>query len=271
MADIITISSQKGGVGKTTLALNLALTLAEMENKVLLLDIDPQGGIGLSLKKGENQLIGFVEHLVGEKKAEEVIIKSRIPTLDLLPRGRLDPVNVIEYEQHLARKKVLEELFQAIGDSYDYIILDTPAGLGTVVRAALMETDFVLIPFQTEFLSLRSISQILRVIDHVRENFNPSIKLLGLLPVMVEKDNSTSWAVLNELNLGFQGVFEVTIPKSRAFLEASAKGIPIGFLAGSKRPEAHHFELLAYEIKKRIDRFNKKEDVSDGQEERQLL
>jgi len=271
MADIITVSSQKGGVGKTTLALNLALTLAEMEHKTLLMDLDPQGGIGLSLNKGDNELMGFVEYLVGNTKIEEVIITSHVPTLDILPRGRLDPVNVTDYEQHISKGKILEELFQQIADSYDYIIIDTPPGLGSITKAAIISTHFVLIPFQTEFLSLRSISQILRVIDNVRENLNPTIRLLGILPVMVEKDKPSSWAILNELNLGFQGLFDIMIPRSKVFLEASAKGIPINFLGGGRRPEAHHFELLAYEIKRRINQFNSKEDTGDEQEERKLL
>jgi len=271
MAEIITISSQKGGVGKTTLALNLALTLAEMEHKTLLIDLDPQGGIGLSLKKGDNQLAGFVEYLAAGKTFDEVVVKTRIPSLDILARGRLDPVNAVEYEQHLSSRPALNALLSSISDLYHFIIIDTPAGLGGITRAALVCTDFVLIPFQTESLSLRSISQILRVIEHIREKFNPHIKLLGILPVMVEKNKAASWSVLNEMNLGFHGVFETTIPRSDVFLEAGLKGIPISFLGGKKRPELHHFEMLAYEIKKRIDLYDKKEGVSDEREERQLL
>ena len=159
MARRLVIASQKGGVGKTTVALNLAVALAERGRRTLLVDLDPQGAIGLSLAKGDTELAGLAELLAGVATPAEVIVATRLAGLSLLPRGRLDATDVDSFETEVARADSLEKAFSACDKAFDMLVVDTPSGLGRVTTAALACADFALLAFQTESLSLRSVGQ----------------------------------------------------------------------------------------------------------------
>jgi chromosome partitioning protein len=244
----ITLTSAKGGTGKTTTALNLAVALAEKGHSTLLVDLDPQGAVGLSLGKSDTELIGLAEVLVRHTSLDEALLTTKLSGLTLLPRGRLDPVDVPDYEDALQSSAVLGGLLDALAERYRYVLLDTPSGLGKIPRAALATSDYALLPLQADPLALRSLSQVLRVMAHVREHENPRLELLGILPTMVRLKEDASLNVMNALWGGFTGVLETTIPRTEVFANASDKGLPVAFMAGPVSPEARRFELLAAEI-----------------------
>ena len=272
MARRMVIASQKGGVGKTTVALNLAVAFAERGRRTLLVDLDPQGGIALSLAKGDTELAGLAELLMAQATAEQAVFPTKLPGLSLLTRGRLDPTDVVEYEQALFSSGTLEGALAGAEDGYDLVIMDTPSGLGLVTRAALSGSDFVLLLLQTEALSMRSLHQALRVVEHVRGAENPRLHLVGILAMMVDKTLPGTMAILGEMWNGFPGMLETLVPRSEAFAVAAGSGVPIAFLSGQNNPEARRFEVLADELEARMNRIvGVTEKVDEAQPVRQLL
>ncbi len=270
MTQRICITSQKGGVGKTTVALNLAVALSERGRRVLLADLDPQGGVGLSLAKSDSALAGLTEVLVGRSRPEEAVVTTRLEGLSLLPRGRLDPIDVPQYEQAVFAPGALARVLAPLLPKFDVVIYDTAAGLGMPTRAALAVADWALVIVQAEVLALRSLSQLLRVLEQVRATSNPQLKLLGLLPTMVELRKESSREVMEEMWSGFGAVLENTVPRADIFATASSRGLPVAFLGGSKSPEARRFENLAVEIETTLNH-GAGDDSAQQRPERQLL
>jgi chromosome partitioning protein len=272
MARRLVIASQKGGVGKTTVALNLAVALAERGRRTLLVDLDPQGAIGLSLARGDTELAGLAELLSGIGSAADSVVRTRLTGLSLLPRGRLDSTDVASFEEAVAREGALERALSGCEAGCDVVIVDTPSGLGRVTSAALAASDFVLLPFQTESLSLRSIGQALKLVEHVRNTRNPRLRLVGILPTLVERERPGTHTVLSDVWNGFPDALETVVPRSEVFARASVLGIPVGFLAGEAgSPEARRFALLADELETRMSRAAGMEKVHEAQPARQLL
>jgi chromosome partitioning protein len=186
--------------------------------------------------------------LHGERPAD-VIMATKESRLSLLPRGRLDPVDAVDFEAGL-RSTLPAALAAASG--FDRIVIDTPSGVGVATRAGLAVADGVLAPVQAEPLALRSLHQLLRVVEHVRERENPRLALLGLLPTMADKRQGYSQEVLMELWGHVDGVLETVIPRVDVFGAASLAGVPVAFLGGALPPEARRFQLLADELETRI-------------------
>ncbi len=254
MANIISIVSSKGGAGKTTVALNLAVALAEGLEPTLLIDVDPLGAVGLSLACSETEWRGLAEYLMDLATIDEVIMPTKLPQLSLLPRGCLDPLDVGLYEQFLHAPNILQQVLDAVQDRFSYIIIDTPSGLGQITRAALSVSTHAILPLQAEPLALRTISQTLRVLQHVKENENPDLELLGILANMVQLKKDVSFTIMNTVWSSLSGVLETYMPRSDVFTQASEKGLPVAFLAGTYPSEAIRFESLATEIKSIIHR-----------------
>jgi chromosome partitioning protein len=272
MARRLVIASQKGGVGKTTVALNLAVALAERGRRTLLADLDPQGAIGLSLAKGDTELAGLAELLAGVTNPRDAVVTTRLSGLSLLPRGRLDATDVATFEEAVSRPAALDEALAACETGCDVVVVDTPSGLGRVTTAALASCNFALLAFQTENLALRSVGQALAVVEHVQATRNPALRLVGILPTMVERERAGSHGVLSEIWSGFPDALETVVPRSEAFARASELGVPVGFLGGDAGgPEARRFDLLADEIEGRMSRLDGTEKVHEAQPARQLL
>jgi chromosome partitioning protein len=262
----ICVTAQKGGVGKTTVSLNLAVAFARRGRRTLLVDLDPQGGVTHSLGRSDTALAGLAEVMMGRLAPRAAAIQSRIPALSILPRGRLDPIDAVEYEEAL-RGGALSGALDPLEPDFDLVLYDTPAGLGAVTRAALGRAHFALVPFQTEALSARSVAQVVRVVDHVRERENARLRMLGILPTMVDKASGDAVAALGQVWGSDQPVLETVIPRVAAFAEASRKGVPVSFLTGAAAPEARRFDLLAAELEQGMERLSREEGTSDERRE----
>ncbi len=271
MSHCVTIASEKGGVGKTTVALNLALALAERGRKTLLVDLDPQGGIGHSLARADTEHQGLADALAGQIQPGDALLQTKQSALILLPRGRLDPMDTCEFELALRGERGLGWVLDEVVPSFDFVLLDTPSGVGSCTRSALATSDSVLIPFQAEPLCLRSVGRMLRVIERVRERENSTLALLGLLPTMVHRQGEASQAVMNELWTGFDAVLDTTIPRADVFGNASLQGVPVAYLPGPVSPEARRFDVLAAEVETLIARLTPGVDLDAQREQRALL
>ena len=248
------------------------MALAERGRKTLLADLDPQGAIGLSLAKGDTDLAGLAELVQGAASPAEAVLATRLPGLSLLSRGRLDATDVDAFESEIGTPGALDRALSACDREADIVVMDTPSGLGRVTCAALACADFVLLAFQTESLSLRSVGQALKVVEHVQGERNPRLRLVGILPTLVERERPGSHAVLSEIWNGFPAALETIVPRTETFARASALGVPVGFLGGEVgAPEARRFDLLADELEARMNRLDGMERVHEAQPPRQLL
>lgn len=253
MAIRLCVCSQKGGVGKTTVGMNLSAALAQRGRRTLLADLDPQGGIGHAMDRPDTALRGLVDLLVGKATPRQAVLHTTIPRLSVLPRGRLDPIQAPDFEKAMHRG-VLEYALARVEAGFDLVVFDTPAGMGPVTRAALAVSRFALVPTQIESLALRTVGQVLRVLENVRASQNPSLRLLGILPIMVERNGGGGGPSLAELPVGLGSVLKTAIPRDRIFVEASRRGLPLRLLDRHMRTESIRFELLAAEIELLMDR-----------------
>jgi chromosome partitioning protein len=266
MAKRIVVASQKGGSGKTTVCLNLAVALAEQRRRTLLVDLDPQGGIGHSLAKGETEWLGLAEYLMKQVPREDAVIETKLPGLSVVPRGRLDARDTMEFEKAIHAPGVLRAALDELDEGFDYTIVDTPSGLGMISRAALASADYLLAPLQAQTLAIRTITQLLRVVEHVRETDNPRLELLGFLPTMVEIQALESLDVMTTAWSTLANVLDTTVPLSSTFATASHEGLPVAFLGGRLRPEARRFEYLAIELETRMNALTGGEDEQPRRE-----
>lgn len=249
MGKIISIVNQKGGVGKTTTAVNLGAYLSHLGKHVLLVDIDPQAnatsGIGISHKNLEH---GIYEAILGDKPIYEIIkrtlqerFKVAPSTISLAGAG-IEMVGMEDREFRLA--KVLEE----IKDEYDYIIIDGPPSLGLLTINSLAAADEVLIPIQSEYYALEGVSQLLETIGLVQNNLKPALGIMGAVITMYDKRNRLSGAVMNELYQYFPNrVFRSVIPRSVRLAEAPSYGRSI-LHYDPKSSGGKAYERLAREI-----------------------
>jgi len=258
MATSLCVISLKGGVGKTTVSLNLAVALAQRGRNTLLVDLDPQGGIGHALARADTELRGLADLLMRQVTAAQAVLRTTIPNLALLPRGRLDPVQIPAFEEAMERGALPGPL-RTVEAGFDLVLLDTPAGLGPVTRAALALSRFVLIATQAEPLALRSLGQVQRVVEHVRARENPALRQLGILPTMVERGSGDVEAARAELPGALSGLLSTVIPRSQAISEASRRGIPVALLEQPLRAEANSFAVLAAELEALMEELSRSE------------
>ena len=247
MGTVLAVVSQKGGVGKTTTAINLASALARRGRKTLLVDVDPQGavrhGVGLT---GTEHPAGLADVLAGTRELQEVVLPTPLPWLRVLLAGTVAESGEHEsYHNELARSPRLGELFKRARTRGYIVVVDTPPGLGAVTRRVLAHSEHVIVPLQCEPLALQTTTQILRAVRDASAS-NPSLVLDGILLTMLEDGNAVSQRVAQYVRaqLPAELLFDIAIPRTMASIDAFAAGQPV-ILRSPDDPAARAYTRLA--------------------------
>lgn len=249
MAKIIAVANQKGGVGKTTTAINLSSCFAAAEKKTLLLDIDPQGNSSSGLGYfPEEKSLTIYEVLIGRARAAEAVVPTSLPFLNLLPSHVRLVGAEVELVPMVARERKLKEAIEPISHEYDYIIIDCPPSLGLLTLNTLTAADSILIPIQCEYYALEGMSQLLNSINLVQKHLNPALAIEGVLLTMFDGRLNLSRQVADETRKYFsEKVYRTTIKRNVRLSEAPSFGKPI-ILYDILSTGAQNYISLAKEI-----------------------
>ena len=254
MARVIAVTNQKGGVGKTTTSINVAYFLAKMGKRTLIIDFDPQGNAtsGLGIDKQELGAT-MTEVIMRQIRLAKVVLPTEYKDLYLAPSTSHLANTEVELAQADGRFARLREALNGVID-YDYIIIDSPPSLSLLTVNGLVAADYVLLPVQAEFYALEGLGQLLESMKLIRKGLNPSLKLLGVLPTMMDSRTTLSSQVYDEIKKYFPDkIFKTTIPRNIRLAEAPSHGAPVGvydrFSKGSRA-----YKALAKEIVERTSR-----------------
>ncbi len=228
MGRTVTIANQKGGVGKTTTAVNLAASLAAGERRTLLVDLDPQGNAGSALGVARDEVEGSVyEVLMDGVPVTDVVRRTELRFLDLLPASRHLVGAEIELAGTERRESRLREALAAAGESYEHVIIDCPPSLGLLTLNGLVAADGVIVPLQCEYFALEGLADILRTVELVKGGMNPALEVDGILLTMFGQNNLAS-QVAEDIRRHFAGrVFDTVIPRNVRLSESQSHGKPI--------------------------------------------
>ncbi len=252
MTQILSIANQKGGVGKTTTAVNLSVALSLLKKKVLLVDADSQAnattGVGLEKSKIENSLY---QGLIGKADIHEIMLPACVPKMHIVPAN----VDLIGFEFEMApekhRESKLKHLIAPVQDDFDFIIIDCPPALSLMTLNAFTASHFVLIPLQSEFFALEGLGQLLDTIKRVKTSFNPVLKIKGILLTMYDKRTNLAQNVFDDAKNYFHDlVFTTKIPRNVKLAESPSYGLPI-HLYDKQSPGAKEYMKFARELLKR--------------------
>ena len=249
MGRVIAVANQKGGVGKTTTAINLSACLAEKGQKVLAIDMDPQGNMtsGLGIDKDEVEK-NIYDLMIGQVGVEEVLQKEAIENLDVIPTSIDLSAAEIELIGVEDKEFIIRNAVAPIKDNYDYIIIDCPPSLSMLTINAMTTADSVLVPIQCEYYALEGLSQLIHTVELVKERLNPILEIEGVVFTMYDARTNLSLQVVENVkdNLN-QNIYKTIIPRNIRLAEAPSYGMPIN-LYDPKSKGAESYMLLAEEV-----------------------
>ncbi len=252
MSKVISVTNQKGGVGKTTTCFNLAAYLADGGKKVLVIDMDPQGNastsLGVDVKDDQNTVY---DALLGDIELSEAIYPSCVPGLDTIPSNE----DLADAEVNLVyadkREKVLKEQLDKIKDNYDYVFIDCPPSLGLLTVNALTASDTIIVPIQCEFFALVGLSQLMNTVRLIKKNLNPDIEIEGVLLTMKDNRSNLVAQVSEEIRKYFKAkVYDTYIPRNIRLAESPSHGKPILLYDNRSKGAQAYKDLCAEFLKK---------------------
>ncbi len=262
MGRVISIANQKGGVGKTTTAVNLSAILAKRGKKVIIIDADPQGNAssGVGLEKVTQDSLYDV--LINDMKIDETLRKTSIKNLKVCPSNMDLAGAEVELVSQMSREQRLKEKVDEVKEDYDYIIIDCPPSLGLITLNAFTASDSVLIPVQCEYFALEGLGQLLNTINLVKKHLNKTLEIEGAVLTMYDIRTNLSNQVVKEVKRYFEDkVYKTVIPRNIKLSEAPSYGLPIT-LYDEKSKGARAYEKLAREVLKN-EELRKKEDEEE--------
>lgn len=266
MVEIIAICNQKGGVGKTTTAVNLSACLAAAERKTLLVDLDPQANATTGVGFDKNTVeLSIYQSLISDTPIGDVLQKTKIAFLDLIP-SQSDLVGAeLELAGLVSRETYLQKCLAFIMNNYDYIIIDCPPSLGLLTLNALTAAHSVLIPVQCEYYAMEGLANLRQTIEIVCKRFNPGLKIKGIVLTMFDARNNLSYQVSEELRKYFNEiVFQVVIPRNVRLSEAPSYGKPIILYDVKSKGAEAYFDLAREILAKSFDKAQDKEVQNDA-------